>query len=92
MWLTRRVAKLNWSPKLKAAAQRTRGLAAAPTAGSSATELDAERANLYAELHFAGPEVVDFYRDQGVGRQAVLELGCGDARILQAIARRRVVF
>lgn len=42
-------------------------------------EYDAE---LYAAVHDGSPGDVDFYRDRCEGASAVVELGCGDGRVL----------
>ena len=43
-------------------------------------------ATLYRQLHVGTPGDVDFYRRQCAGAQGVLELGCGDGRILAPLA------
>jgi SAM-dependent methyltransferase len=46
-------------------------------------EYDAE---LYAAVHDGNPGDVEFYRAACVGASSVLELGCGDARVLASLA------
>lgn len=50
-------------------------------------------AELYVAVHDGNPGDVDFYRRQCQGAGSVLELGCGDARVLAALAEpgRRLV-
>lgn len=43
-------------------------------------------AKLYAAVHDGNPGDVDFYRRRCAGARSVLELGCGDARVLAAVA------
>lgn len=43
-------------------------------------------AKLYAAVHDGNPGDVDFYRRRCEGARSVLELGCGDARVLAAVA------
>lgn len=43
-------------------------------------------AELYAALHRGNPGDVDFYRHACTGATRVLELGCGDGRVLLALA------
>ncbi|NVB42899.1 class I SAM-dependent methyltransferase [Pseudenhygromyxa sp. WMMC2535] len=43
-------------------------------------------AHLYVALHSGNPGDVDFYRQRCAGAASVLELGCGDARVLAALA------
>jgi SAM-dependent methyltransferase len=42
-------------------------------------------ADAYIQLHGANGEAIDYYQRQSKRAKSVLELGCGDARILQAI-------
>jgi SAM-dependent methyltransferase len=43
-------------------------------------------AKLYAAVHDGNPGDVEFYRRRCAGARSVLELGCGDARVLAALA------
>lgn len=44
-------------------------------------------AKLYVAVHDGNPGDVDFYRRRCADADSVLELGCGDARVLAALAR-----
>jgi SAM-dependent methyltransferase len=43
-------------------------------------------ARLYAAVHDGNPGDVEFYRRRCEGARSILELGCGDARVLAALA------
>jgi hypothetical protein len=43
-------------------------------------------AQLYAAVHDGNPGDVAFYRERCADARAVLELGCGDARVLAELA------
>ncbi|PRQ07689.1 class I SAM-dependent methyltransferase [Enhygromyxa salina] len=43
-------------------------------------------ARFYAAVHDGNPGDVDFYRERCAGSLAIVELGCGDARVLGALA------
>jgi SAM-dependent methyltransferase len=43
-------------------------------------------AELYAKLHTGNPGDLDFYREQCLGAQSILELGCGYGRVIEALA------
>lgn len=43
-------------------------------------------AKLYAAVHDGNPGDVEFYRRRCAGARSILELGCGDARVLAALA------
>jgi SAM-dependent methyltransferase len=43
-------------------------------------------ARLYAAVHDGNPGDVEFYRRRCAGARSILELGCGDARVLAALA------
>ena len=43
-------------------------------------------ARLYAAVHDGNPGDVEFYRRRCVGARSIVELGCGDARVLAALA------
>ncbi|HLT36253.1 MAG TPA: class I SAM-dependent methyltransferase, partial [Enhygromyxa sp.] len=50
-------------------------------------------ARLYAAVHDGNPGDVEFYRRRCAGARSIVELGCGDARVLAALAEpgRRLV-
>jgi SAM-dependent methyltransferase len=43
-------------------------------------------ARLYASVHAGNPGDLEFYRRRCAGARSILELGCGDARVLAALA------
>jgi SAM-dependent methyltransferase len=45
-------------------------------------------ARFYAAVHDGNPGDVEFYRQRCAGARSILELGCGDARVLGALAER----
>ena len=47
---------------------------------------DTYDAGLYAAVHDGNPGDVEFYRARCAGARSVLELGCGDARVLASLA------
>ncbi len=51
----------------------------------SCTSTERFRAELYVALHTGTPNDVEFYREACAGTGRVLELGCGDGRVLLAL-------
>ncbi|KIG13933.1 Methyltransferase [Enhygromyxa salina] len=45
-------------------------------------------ARFYAAVHDGNPGDIEFYRERCAGARSILELGCGDARVLGALAER----
>jgi tRNA G46 methylase TrmB len=57
--------------------------------GEGEASLCAFSAKKYLSVHGAGEEAISFYRERCRSSTSVLEVGCGDGRILYSIAKTR---